>query len=278
MVDVSDDALPDELVRLLVQGVVVALMTHLEMLARRIGGFDHAAATLDAVGHGLFGENVLSRVERVDGERLVHPEGSRNEDGLDIVMFQELAMIRVGDGVRVVPLLGDFESFFPIGGEDVADRRDPHVAGRGVLHQHSALCTDADDACLHRPHRGGLPEQRPRGWNRGHGLDEIPASQFFLFVVQHTHLHGDRVGSSLAILTARGKSRHGIRPSLHRARNALRLGHILPVCSLRCAWSGGRRNGLGARGTFTTDSYQSRRRFVPDRSTRPPWVSPGATC
>ena len=51
---------------------------------------------------------------------------------------------------------------------------------------------------------------------------------------------------------------HGIRPSLHRARTALLSAHILPVCwgtrcSLRCAWSGGRRNGLGARGTFTTD-------------------------
>ena len=49
------------------------------------------------------------------------------------------------------------------------------------------------------------------------------------------------------------KSRHGIRPSLHRARTALLSAHILPVCSLRCALSGGRRNGLGARGTFTTD-------------------------
>ncbi len=37
-------------------------------------------------------------------------------------------------------------------------------------------------------------------------------------------------------LTARGKSRHGIRPSLHRARTALRFGHLLTVCSLiaRC--------------------------------------------
>ena len=64
------------------------------------------------------------------------------------------------------------------------------------------------------------------------------------------------------LLTARGKSRHGIRPSLHRARTALRLGHILPGMLPHRAWSGGRRNGLGARGraqersrcsTFTTD-------------------------
>ena len=33
--------------------------------------------------------------------------------------------------------------------------------------------------------------------------------------------------------------------------------HILPVCSLRSALSGGRRNGLGARTTFTTDCYIS---------------------
>ena len=36
-------------------------------------------------------------------------------------------------------------------------------------------------------------------------------------------------------IAARGKSRHGIRPSLHRARTALLSAHILPVCSLRCA-------------------------------------------
>ena len=63
----------------------------------------------------------------------------------------------------------------------------------------------------------------------------------------------DRCSVPGPLLTARGKSRHGIRPSLHRARTALLSAHILPVCSLRCTLSGGRRTGLGARGTFTTD-------------------------
>ena len=60
-------------------------------------------------------------------------------------------------------------------------------------------------------------------------------------------------GQSRLTLAVRGKSRHGIRPSLHRARTALLSAHILPACSLRCALSGGRRTGFGARGTFTTD-------------------------
>ncbi len=55
------------------------------------------------------------------------------------------------------------------------------------------------------------------------------------------------------LLTARGKSRHGIRPSLHRARTALRLGHILPVCSLIAPGPAGAAPVSVRRGTFTTD-------------------------
>ena len=43
---------------------------------------------------------------------------------------------------------------------------------------------------------------------------------------------GSQDGNSGMSLTAHGKSRHGIRPSLHRARTALLSAHILPVFSL----------------------------------------------
>ena len=46
-------------------------------------------------------------------------------------------------------------------------------------------------------------------------------------------------------------SRHSTVPASRRT--ALRFGHILPVCSLIAPCPAGRRNGLGARGTFTTD-------------------------
>ena len=65
-------------------------------------------------------------------------------------------------------------------------------------------------------------------------------------------------------LTARGKSHHGIRPSLHPGGRRCDSGTYYPAdgVAIRAhtpgmhpnrALSGGRRNGLGARGTFTTD-------------------------
>ena len=54
-------------------------------------------------------------------------------------------------------------------------------------------------------------------------------------------------------LTARGKSRHGIRPGLHPGGDALLLGHRLPVCSLRAPCPAGAAPVSVLRGTFTTD-------------------------
>ena len=63
--------------------------------------------------------------------------------------------------------------------------------------------------------------------------------------------YGERIATLETNSPWQKSSRHSTVPASRRT--ALLSAHILPVCSLRSALSGGRRNGLGARGTFTTD-------------------------
>ena len=56
------------------------------------GGGDHRVAMLQAEGHGLLDQDVLARVEGVNGKAVVQLMPEHHRDGIDVVVLQQLGV------------------------------------------------------------------------------------------------------------------------------------------------------------------------------------------
>ena len=108
-------------------------------------------------------------------------------------------------------------------------------------------------------------------WRRKLGGGTVSPPLFFPFSV----LSGESPARELTGRTAvpppspwQKSSRHSTVPA--QARTALLLGHIWSNMRAYSALSGGRRNGLGARGTFTTGCYHPGRGLTVPASKKNP--------
>ncbi len=96
MVDVAEyPGLDDPLVGGLVHRVVVALVANLEHAVVAQRGGAHAFTALQVPRHHLLAQDVLAGVETPDRELRMGPERRRHDDGLDILLLQHLAPVRV---------------------------------------------------------------------------------------------------------------------------------------------------------------------------------------
>jgi hypothetical protein len=190
VVDLADGAVLDELVGLVVERIVGTLVADLEVAPGAACRLDHPLALLDRVGHGLLDQHVLARLEGVDGDLRVRPQRHRDQHGVDILALEQLPVVGVPLGVRIVQALRDVEPLLEVRGIDVADGNEPDEVRVAVLHQHPSLSAGPDDAGPKRPQRRGLPEEHPGRRQRRGRLDEVPAADLPLLF-----RHGLSVGA-----------------------------------------------------------------------------------
>ena len=108
------------------------------------------------------------------------PQGNRNHYGVDILAFQERAIVRVPLSVGVVILPGDRQAFFQVGRIDIAYSHELKKIGIAVLHQNPALAARANDSSSHRLDGTRLPKQRSGSRNRRDRFDKVAAAELFL--------------------------------------------------------------------------------------------------
>ena len=84
-----------------------------------------ALAVVDRLHHGLFAVHVFAGVHGVDAMRGCQWSGDRDDDGVDILARQHLAVIARGEDLVALDLLGARQPALV----DVADGRQLHAAG-----------------------------------------------------------------------------------------------------------------------------------------------------
>ena len=102
--DRAEAAALHEVIGVVVEGRVVALVADGQNAVFLSGDAAHGLALANGVGHQLFGEDVLAGVHRLDGDRGVQPQGQRDDHRLDVGVGDHLLGVVVGlEGRRGVP-------------------------------------------------------------------------------------------------------------------------------------------------------------------------------
>ncbi len=126
--DLADGALVDQRLHLLDDAHVAHVVAEVELEAALAGGAQDAVAALDGDGHRLLEVDGLAGLQGGDGVLLVEEVRRGDEDGVDVLAREQLAVVGGDEGVRAVLLLEALQR----GRHDVRPGHQPHALLRLV--------------------------------------------------------------------------------------------------------------------------------------------------
>ena len=170
--DLADPPALDQLARLLDMRHAPLLHADLDDLLVPILGLDDRRALGRVVRQRLLDVDVLAGVAGVDRHRHVPVVGAADQDGVDVLAVEELAIVLGRDRLGIGELLGVVE----VGVVDVADGRDPDAGNLGQrLHQVLAAPARAQAGDRERV----VGRVAPRRFERRQCADRAPATPIF---------------------------------------------------------------------------------------------------
>jgi hypothetical protein len=164
----------DDAAGVLVEVVAAALHADLDDVLRTLLGVDQGDALLGSLAEGFFDVDVLAGGEGVEHHLSVPVLRGGDEDGGDVLVFEQGLVVAIGLGRLGLAPGGGGEGALEVRFIDVADRADPN--GRVLLehgHDESTAAAGADDAERDLV-RGGRS-----GGEGGAGGEEEPAAAEF---------------------------------------------------------------------------------------------------
>ena len=94
-VEVAQDALSENLLHNDVAAIPAAVLVDGEQLARLVRRLQHLGEQAAVEGNGLLADDVLARLQSLDGDGVMHVVGGGDEHDLDAVVRQQILQTRV---------------------------------------------------------------------------------------------------------------------------------------------------------------------------------------